>query len=218
MTANFKAWIKGSCHLPLITWFQNCVHSLCPSSESFPAFFSCDIYSIKPFLWCLTDCLQVIPGCIPLGFLWQALYTVDRFMQLRCGFNVLRDTDWFYAGCIPFRCVFSHFCHYTPTVNPFLRYPPSLYLCPLFVVTTLLFLSSGNFFLVFFLSSSPNFSSIGSHVLTSLAIYSPLLPTLFSFPRGLVQMSDQTKQHDPQRRAEFPLVHQSRSNVPVCCV
>lgn len=38
VTANFKAWIKGSCHLLLITCYQDCVRSPCPSSESFPAF------------------------------------------------------------------------------------------------------------------------------------------------------------------------------------
>lgn len=35
-------------------------------------------------------------------------------MQLRRGFNVLRDTDWFYAGCTSLSFVFSHFCHHTP--------------------------------------------------------------------------------------------------------
>lgn len=136
MTANFKAWIKGSCHLLLITWFQDCVHFLCPSSESFPAFFSCDIYSIKPFLWCLTECLQVIPGCIPLGFLWQALYIMNRFIQLRPGFDVLRNTDWFYARYIPLSSAIFAITHQ----NPFFRYHPTadlpcLSLCPLFVAT-----------------------------------------------------------------------------------
>lgn len=99
---------------------------------------------------------------------------------------------------------------------------------PLFLVVPCLeplfcwFLSSGNLsflvFFFFFLSSSPGVSSIASHALTSLAIYSPLLSSLFSFPRGLVQMSHQTEQHDPQRGTEFPLVHQSISNVPGCRV
>lgn len=43
------------------------------------------------------------------------------------------------------------------------------------------------------------------------------LSFLFSLsPRGLVQLLDQTEQHDSQRRAQFPLVHQSISNRSVC--
>lgn len=111
--------------------------------------------------------------------------------------------------------------------NPFFCYHvaasrPSLSRCPLFGATVLLvsvlWQSLISCFFFFFLSSSPGVSSIASHALTSLAIYSPLLSSLFSFPCGLVQMSDQTEQHDPQRGAEFPLVHQSISNVPGCQV
>lgn len=62
------------------------------------------------------------------------------------------------------------------------------------------------------------FSSIASHLLhISGYVLSLPLSSLFSLsPHGLVQMSDQTEQHDSQRRAEFPLVYQSISNRTVC--
>lgn len=115
---------------------------------------------------------------------------------------------------------YSPFCHYAPSL-PSHNCPPLSFSLSLVhnYYFAVFFLSSGNLsFLVFFLSSSPSLSFIASHVLTSLAIYSPLPSSLFSSPRGLVQMSDQTEQRDSQRGAEFPLVRQSISNVPVCCV
>lgn len=136
-------------------------------------------------------------------------------------------SESFYAvkawiGCIPLSCVSSHFCHYTPKsillLASYSRPSLSFSLSPVCSYYFAGFCPGNLLFLVFFLSSSPSVSSIASHVLTYFAIYSPLLSSLFSFPRGLVQMSDQTKQHDAQRGAEFPLVHQSISNVPVCCV
>lgn len=95
-----------------------------------------------------------------------------------------------------------------------------------------------------FLSDECSFQLLSSHHLSHLSsfysclcfsfFFSPLLAicwtsaagcifftlsSLFSLsPHSLLQMSDQTEQHDSQRRAEFPLVHHSISNRTVCCV
>lgn len=83
-----------------------------------------------------------------------------------------------------------------------------------------------------FLSNQCSFQLLSSH---NIFVFFPPLPaicctslagcvffalsSLFSLsPHSLLQMSDQTEQHDSQRRAEFPLVHHSISNVTVCCV
>lgn len=75
--------------------------------------------------------------------------------------------------------VFCHFCHYTPnSILPLSRSALFFSLSPVcsycFAGLCPLAISHFCFCFFFFLSSSPSVSSIASHVLTSLAIYSPL--------------------------------------------
>lgn len=120
VTANFKAWIKGSCHLLLITCYQDCVRSPCPSSESFPAFsWWCLFYYSVPVM---SDWLFARNTCVhPAGISMTGPLHSQRYTQLRRGLDVLRDANWLDAGCISFSFVFSHFCHYAP--KPILLLP-----------------------------------------------------------------------------------------------
>lgn len=119
---HFKTWIKGSCHLRLITWFQYCRADISetltpPSPRAFPLY-SCALFILsKPNLltdW-LTDYLHVIHKRVPLGFLRSAHYIGKHFATVkgsalkmlgRIMTGFIRVSVWVHISvCV---CVFDH--------------------------------------------------------------------------------------------------------------
>lgn len=142
----------------------------------------------------------------------------DRGPPYRAESNVSETVPLFQAIIFPSLSPFSH---------------PILYSIPVPLLCSYLFLASVLFFYqcsfqllssrhLFHLSSfyphlSFSFYSSASHLRhISIGFLSPLL--FLRSAHSLLQMSDQTEQHDSRRRAQFPLVLHSISNRTMCCV